>query len=145
MKDLGSIPQFINKNLWGCRQKIWICIFKYLKLLWDTSIIENSWRRVDLFMSTLSFRTNNDLLFWNVGYSSSLKITIAQIPSLAHPRERIWEWNGKGGAETKIPLTSSIAESDRAQAWWQKRAKPPNQRAFDPYHGWWKSTICLFP
>lgn len=145
MKDLGSISQFINKNLWGGRQKkIWICIFKYLKLLRDTSIIENSWRRVDLFTSTLSFRTNNDLLFWNVGYSS-LKIVIAQIPSLARPRERIWERNGKGGAETKIPLTSSKAESDRTQAWWQKKAKPPNQRAFDPYHGWWKSTTCLFP
>ena len=75
-------------------------------------------------MSTLYFRTNNDLLFWNVGYSSSLKVTIAEIPSLTHPRERIWEWSGEGGAETKILLTSSLAESDRAQAWGQKRATP---------------------
>lgn len=66
-------------------------------------------------MSTIYFRTNNDLLIWNVGYSSALKTTIAQIPSLAHPREGIWEWNGEGGAEIKTPLTSSIAESDRAQ------------------------------
>lgn len=78
-------------------------------------------------MSTIYFRTNK----WPSHLECWLLIICKNhhCPNtiLAHPREGIWEWNGEGGAEIKTPLTSSIAESDRAQDWCRKRANPLNQ------------------